>query len=389
MRGETVKKKVYFYINSFLVGGIERVLLQYLKNIDKKKFNVYLIIGFYLEELEKLKVEIPEEVEVSYILENNLFCSFKKKKALGQMKTIEKILYESLSWLRKYIFEKKLKKILNSADILIDFDMTLSSYAKDFKMKKITFCHFSPKNYHRGISGRQKKLGKRLDDYDRVVVISDDMKQEALELYPFLEAKLMRFYNSLDLEYLQKRAQEPVRDQRIEERYILAIGRLEETQKDFTTLLKSYAKIQHLIPEKLYIIGEGRHKDLLEKLAKDLKITQRVCFLGFQQNPYPWIQKTDLFVHSSKFEGLPTVLIEALAFHKYIIATDCPTGPREILNYGKNGILTEIGNEKDLSEAMLKILQDNELQKEFLQNSKQWIKEFDSRLVMRKFEELL
>lgn len=384
-----MKKRVTFYINTFVVGGIERVLLQYLKNIDREKFEIKLFIGMKLEGLEKLKSELPTDMQINYILENNIFCDLKRKKSLGKITKIEKGIYEGLSWLQKKFFYSRMKKELEDTDILIDFDMTLAGYVKHFKIKKITFCHFSPKNYHRGISRRQEKLGKRLNEYDKIIVISDDMKAEAIQIYPFLSSKLERFYNSMDMEFLLEKSKKIVKDERIKEKYILAIGRLEETQKDFTTLLKAYSKLKNQISQKLYIIGEGRHKHLLEKLSKELEIDERVSFLGFQQNPYPWIRKADLFVHSSKFEGLPTVMIEALIFQKLIVATDCPTGPREILNQGKNGILTEMGDEDSLSKAMLKILQDSELQKEFLQNSKKWVKEFDSCLVMRKFEEML
>ena len=122
-------------------------------------------------------------------------------------------------------------------DVIIDFDMTLASYAKDIKNKIVTFCHFSPKNYHRGIKSRQRKHGERLNNYDKVIMISDEMKQEALEMYPFLEKKLLRVYNSFDIERILKMSEEKIEDKKIEDKYILAVGRLEETQKDFTTLI--------------------------------------------------------------------------------------------------------------------------------------------------------
>ena len=100
---------------------------------------------------------------------------------------------------------------------------------------------------------------------------------------------------------------------------------------------------------------EDIRKDLIE-LVKNLKIEEKVKFLGFQKNPYPWIKKASLFVHSSKFEGLPTVVIEALILEKLIVATDCPTGPKEILDKGRNGILTEIGNVKPISTSYEKML---------------------------------
>lgn len=384
-----MKKKVCFYINTFVVGGIEKVLIEILKNIDKKKFDVTLLIGLKLDEMEQLKTELPGDIKVQYILHDDFFCRSKKKKSMGILKKHEKIFSESFSWLRKIIFKNRLMKAIKGMDVVVDFDMTLAPYAKEITNKIITFCHFSPKNYHRGIKRRQIKHGERLNNYDKVVMISDDMKKEAIEMYPFLENKLLRVYNSFDIKRIKKMSNEDAEDKRINEKYILAIGRLEETQKDFTTLIKAYALVKDEIEEKLFIIGEGRHKENLINLVKNLNLKDKVEFLGFKKNPYPWLKNAALFVHSSKFEGLPTVVIEALILGKLIVATDCPTGPKEILDNGKNGILTEIGNEKELSKAIKKMLVTKESNIYYLENSKNKIKEFDSKNVMQDLEKIL
>lgn len=384
-----MKKQICFYINTFVVGGIEKVLIELLKNIDKNKFSVTLLIGFKLDEMEKLKSELPKDIKVEYILENDFFCKIKKKKSMGKLNKFKKILGESFSWLRKIIFRKKLFEKIKNMDVVVDFDMTLAPYAKDIKNKIITFCHFSPKNYHRGIKSRQRKHGERLNNYDKVIMISDEMKQEALEMYPFLKEKLLRVYNSFDIERILRMSEEKIEDKKIEDKYILAVGRLEETQKDFTTLIKAYALVEKRIQEKLFIIGEGRHKEDLVNLVKKLNLEDRVTFLGFQKNPYPWMKRASLFVHSSKFEGLPTVVIEALILRKLIIATDCPTGPKEILDNGENGILTEIGNEEEMAQAVEKMLIKKDENENYLKNSLDKIKEFDSRNVMKELEKIL
>lgn len=273
--------------------------------------------------------------------------------------------------------------------MVIDFDMTLAPYVDKISKKVITFCHFSPKNYNRGIRRRQIKLGKRLKNYNKIVVISDEMKKEMIELFPFLKNKVIRIYNSFNIEKIKKLSLQNTSNTCINDKYILAIGRLEETQKDFTTLIKAYSLIEKEIAEKLFIIGEGRHKKNLIELVKNLKIEEKVKFLGFQKNPYPWIKKASLFVHSSKFEGLPTVVIEALILEKLIVATDCPTGPKEILDNGRNGILTEIGNVKELSEAMKKMLLNNTDKELYIKNLKNKIKEFDSKNVIKELEQLI
>ena len=321
--------KIKFYVESFLVGGIEKVLLQYLKNIDSINNEVTLIIGYKQDELEKLKSDIPNNVKVEYVLADDMYCDLKKKKAIGKLSKLEKLKMEGTSWLRKIKIRSRLKELISSDDAIVDFDMTLSPFMKEFKNRKVTFCHFSLKNYHRGIERRLKKLGNRLNDYDKVVVISDEMKKEAIEMFPFLENKLVRIYNSFNFDEIYRLADEEI-EKELEGKYLLAIGRLEETQKDFTTLIKAYSKISNEVEESLYIIGDGRHREQLENLVKELKIEERVKFLGFRTNPYPYLKRANLFVCSSKFEGLPTVIIEAMILKRMVIATDCPTGPSEL-----------------------------------------------------------
>lgn len=380
--------KIKFYVESFLVGGIEKVLLQYLKNIDSENNDITLIIGYKQDELERLRNDIPSNIKVEYVLADDMYCTLKKKKAIGKLRKIEKLKMEGTSWLRKIKIRKRLKELILPEDVIVDFDMTLSPFMKEFKNKKVTFCHFSLKNYHRGIERRLKKLGNRLNDYDKVIVISDEMKKEGIEMFPFLEKKLVRIYNSFNFDEIYKLANENI-DKDLEGQYILAIGRLEETQKDFTTLIKAYSKICDEVEENLYIIGDGRHREQLESLTKDLKIENRVKFLGFRTNPYPYLKRANLFVHSSKFEGFGLVILEAMILGKMVIATDCPTGPSELLNNGKNGILVEIGNIDEMADNMKKVLLNEEVQKEYLKNSEEKLKEFDAKLVMREFENIL
>lgn len=380
--------KIKFYVESFLVGGIEKVLLQYLKNIDSVNNEITLIIGYKQDELEKLKSDIPNNIKVEYVLADDMYCALKKKKAIGKLSKLEKLKMEGTSWLRKIKIRSRLKELISSDDVIVDFDMTLSSFMKEFKNRKVTFCHFSLKNYHRGIERRLKKLGNRLNDYDKVVVISDEMKKEAIEMFPFLENKLVRIYNSFNFDEIYRLADEEI-EKELEGKYILAIGRLDESTKDFTSLIKAYNIIKNEIDEKLYIIGDGNDKEKLESLVKELKLEENVKLLGFRKNPYPYIKNTTLFVHSSRSEGLPTVIIEAMILKKMIIATDCPTGPKEILDDGKNGILIEIGNVNKMAENIKKVLINKEIQKDYLINTEKKLKEFDAKLVMKEFENIL
>lgn len=127
--------------------------------------------------------------------------------------------------------------------------------------------------------------------------------------------------------------------------YIIHIGSFKEA-KDHATLLRAYA--QSGIKEKLVLLGQpsGKPKFLerAHRLAKDLGITEKVCFLGFKANPFPYLQHAKLFVLSSAYEGFAMVLAEAVALGVPVVSTDCPHGPREIVGDKFSYVLSPVGN---------------------------------------------
>ena len=136
---------------------------------------------------------------------------------------------------------------------------------------------------------------------------------------------------------------------------ILGVGRL-VPQKDFTNLSKAFALLRVKRPCRLLILGEGRERPQLEALAKELGCAADVSLPGFVDNPYAYMARASVFVLSSAWEGMPNALIEALACGCPVVSTDCPSGPREILDHGAFGPLVPVGNESALADAMLAIL---------------------------------
>lgn len=137
--------------------------------------------------------------------------------------------------------------------------------------------------------------------------------------------------------------------------YFIAVGRLVE-QKGFDLLLHSYAnalQVDDKLPT-LLIIGEGEDKALLENMANDLGVSEKVVFGGFTDNPYSLIKDAMALILSSRHEGMPTVIIESMSLNTPVIAFDCPTGPSEIIKTGKNGILVEHLNTGLLTDAITK-----------------------------------
>jgi glycosyltransferase involved in cell wall biosynthesis len=136
---------------------------------------------------------------------------------------------------------------------------------------------------------------------------------------------------------------------------IMGAGRLTR-QKDFATLLRAFARVRSQRPCRLLILGDGRERAELERLARELGVAADVGLPGFVSNPYAYMARARLFVLSSRWEGSPNVLTEALALGVPVVATDCPSGPREILRQGEVGPLVEVGDVDAMAAAMLEQL---------------------------------
>ncbi len=138
---------------------------------------------------------------------------------------------------------------------------------------------------------------------------------------------------------------------------ILGVGRLTR-QKDFSTLIRAFARLRRERPCRLIVLGEGRDRAKLESLVKQLGVAADVSLPGFAPNPYSYMARCDLFVLSSAWEGSPNTLTEALALGVPVVATDCPSGPREILQDGRYGKLVPVGDVAALTQAMRATLDD-------------------------------
>ena len=136
---------------------------------------------------------------------------------------------------------------------------------------------------------------------------------------------------------------------------ILAVGRL-GPEKDYPTLLKALKLMREKAHARLIILGEGRERANLEKMIASLGLEGAVKMPGFAENPYAYMSRADVFVLSSVREGLPNVLIEAMACRVPVVSTDCPYGPREILEGGRFGKLVPVGEPRALADAIMDVL---------------------------------
>ncbi len=136
---------------------------------------------------------------------------------------------------------------------------------------------------------------------------------------------------------------------------LLSVGRL-TAQKDFPLLIKAFAEIHRTRPARLLILGDGSDRSILLSLVANLGVEKDVSLPGFVHNPYPYMKHAAVFVLSSQWEGLPTVLVEALYCGAPIVSTDCHSGPRQILKDGAYGRLVPVGDQKSLASAILQTL---------------------------------
>jgi glycosyltransferase involved in cell wall biosynthesis len=132
---------------------------------------------------------------------------------------------------------------------------------------------------------------------------------------------------------------------------VVAVGRL-APQKDFDTLIRAFAEVRRKRLARLFILGEGPDRSALESIVASSDLGADVALPGWVTNPYPYLVRAAAFVLSSRWEGLPGALIEALYCGPPVIATDCPSGPREILDGGRHGRLVPVGDRDALARAI-------------------------------------
>ncbi|MER3479061.1 MAG: glycosyl transferase [Meiothermus sp.] len=193
---------------------------------------------------------------------------------------------------------------------------------------------------------------------DAVVAVSQGVAKDLTARTGLPPGKVRVIYNPVVTPELFAKAEEPLDHPWFkpgEPPVILGVGRL-TAQKDFATLIRAFALVRKERPARLMILGEGEERPKLETLVQELGLEADVSLPGFVENPFSYMKRAAVFVLSSKWEGLPTVLIEALALGIPVVSTDCPNGPAEILEGGKWGGLVPVGDPEALAGAMLGLL---------------------------------
>ena len=385
--------RLLFLLSRFLDGGIDTVLVEYLRHLSQRGcYRLTLAIATDMGELEVFRSRVPHDVRVVHLVSSPALTRLPQRKIRQKLPLPLKLWNEiALQPVRRSIIGRELKRLAREHDVVIDFDCCHYSYLRNVGCRKVAWFHFSFDKLMEQNPRRMKRIGRRLGEYDRVVCISQAMLAEGERLFPLLKGKLCLVYNAKDPASLMERASEEVADERIRQPYIIAVERLEESQKDLSTLLRAYQLLTQKYghTERLYIMGKGRSEQQLRALAKELAVDETVDFLGFSSNPLPWIYRSRMVVHSAKFEGLPTVMIEALQLGKLIVASDCPTGPAEILAHGDAGVLTPVGDAEAMAAAMHRLLTDTELQERIKKGMRKQQYLFSFEATDRQFDRLV
>lgn len=208
---------------------------------------------------------------------------------------------------------------------------------------------------------------------DCIVAVSDGVRNDVLAITQLPEQRIGVIRNPVVTPTLQRLAKEPVQHPWLTTDasmpVIIAVGRLTR-QKDFVTLLKAFAQLRSTRLCRLIILGEGKDREALLQLANALGIVNDLDLPGFVTNPYAYLSRASLFVLSSLWEGSPNVLTEALALGIPVVATDCPSGPKEILENGTYGRLVKMRDANAMAQAMADTL-DQPLPAEQLQQAVQ------------------
>ena len=372
-----MKPKILFYtLSTHLGGGIETVTIEYVNDFIKNGYDVDLLGDYDMGEDEKsIEKYMDKNVNIQYLKSVKLSKSIYSFRNKGQKNKIYNLfLYASIILTDFFLWRKEIKKLKkNNYVATITFFQYLPAYITKIKgAKHFIFLHGSVEHFFQGIRKYFKKLFfKKLNKFDYVCTVSEEMLDQLREVFPKLTNKQETIYNPFDYEKIKEKSKdysELSKEERelITKPYICSVGRINEGQKDFTTLINSYKKLvdENKIEENLVIVGDGPDLELLEEYIKKLKLEQRVFFLGRKNNPYVWIDNCKLFVLSTKFEGFGLVLTESMILNKKVISSNCLVGPKEILENGKYGKLFEIGNVEELSEKILITLGEEEKETE-------------------------
>jgi len=214
---------------------------------------------------------------------------------------------------------------------------------------------------------------------DGLVGVSKDTITDLVETLKIsADIPMQVVLNPINPERVQQLAQAPIEHpwfHNSEIPVIVTAARLAK-QKQIDGLLQAFAKVVQMTPARLLILGEGPLREDLENLVQELGIADSVWMPGYDPNPYRYMAQSDVFVLASAWEGCPIALQEAMACGAAVVVTDAPGGMKDIVEYGKNGVLVQTGNPEALAQGLLQLLTDPALKQHYREQSQLRAREF-------------
>lgn len=330
-------KTITIFIPDLGGGGAERVIVTLANEFIKKDFKVNLLLvrltGPYVNEIDD---------RVNIIV-------------LGASKNIFS-LFPLVSYLRKYKPSVILSTLLITNIITILAVKLARLKTRVVLREAITASasvHFDQKTTEIIISKFRKWA---LKNADIVIAPSFGVSNDLIESCGLNPNKIRVIYNPISLEKCFHDALEYndiLNSIPLNKKIILGIGRL-YGQKDFVTLINAFNRVKNNKDVILVILGEGKDREKLETLVSLNNLEEQVILPGFVSNPFPFLKRAKVFVLSSLYEGLPNSLMQALVFQKQIVATNCPSGPYEMLFGGQFGYLVNIGDVEEMALGIVK-----------------------------------
>lgn len=322
--------KILFFIDSISGGGAEKVLRNLVNNMDQSKFEITV-------------QTINDPVNAAELL-----------KAGIRYKTINRFKNRFLNRIYQYWIRLCAElKILYPLYIKDDYDIEVAylecgptkiiASSTNKKAAKIAWVHCDLEKKE-GFADSVEKSRKYYQKFDRIVCVSQNVMQ-SFEKFFGMQTKAVVLYNVNDEKEILEKAEECIKIKRDDKKILMeTIGRLSrEKGVDRAVSVCNYLKTQGYNFE-LWILGEGKERQNLERIIKENNLSEYVKLMGFVSNPYPYIKMADIIVCPSRYEGLSTVITEGLVLGKAIVTTDC-SGMRELLGKSEYGIITDNSEE--------------------------------------------
>jgi glycosyltransferase involved in cell wall biosynthesis len=368
--------KILVTAPNLITGGAEKQLIYLIEGLVKKGFHIVLFLfdieGEYLSMVpESVKILSPTSRKPGRVV-----------KGVWKTREIARVISEeSPDVLYSRLWPTKVATafagFFSRKRVVLSEDRTLSRF------------HEEGDPHRGGFSFFMKKKASQLASV--IVPVSRGIADELQEVFRLSPEKVKLIYNGFDLEGMRREAALEVSHRWFNSDgapVIGALGRMVEL-KGFEYLLEAVKIVNDSgITARLIMIGKGELLEALKVKAEELGIGDRVEFLGFVGNPFAYLARCDLFVLSSLYEGLPSTLIEAMALGLPVISTRCPTGPEEIIDDEKSGILVPMADSKAIAGAILRVLIDKELSMRLRMEGKKRAEDFSLENMVSKFADL-